>query len=76
MASKRAPYAFVLQRCRSFARKSFSSKYLIWTNTITSGVLLCVGDAIEQKVELSRGLAKTYDYRRTGNDAIALKSMK
>lgn len=52
--------------CRAAFKTSFSKKNLIWTNTISSGVLLAFGDVIEQRLEMSWGKATKYDLRRTG----------
>lgn len=49
-------------------KKMFSTKYLLVTNTISSGVLLGAGDGIQQGIEFSRGKNYTvkYDWQRTG----------
>lgn len=49
-------------------KKMFSSKYLLVTNTISSGVLLGAGDGIQQGIEFTRGKNYTvnYDWQRTG----------
>lgn len=46
----------------------FHSRNLLVTNTATSGVLLGIGDAIEQGLEEARGKKRKYDYVRTGKE--------
>ena len=64
--------------CRAAFKRSFSKKNLIWTNTISSGVLLAFGDVIEQRLEMSWGKASKYDLRRTGisHSSLDLRSRK
>lgn len=56
-------------RCRKnpvgVAIKSAFGKYLLLTNTVSSGVLMGLGDLIQQEIEFQRSvLSKRYDYVR------------
>lgn len=43
----------------------FFGKYLLLTNTVSSGVLMIAGDVISQEIEYRRGeLKNRYDYKR------------
>ena len=51
-------------------RGIFFGRYLWVTNTVTGGVFLAVGDAIQQNIEKARGLKgpdEPLDKARTGN---------
>ena len=42
-------------------------KYLLVTNTVTSGFLMVVGDLISQEIEFQKGtLNKRYNWKRSG----------
>ncbi|XP_063216765.1 mpv17-like protein 2 [Bacillus rossius redtenbacheri] len=43
-------------------------KYLLLTNTVTSGILMAVGDLVQQKIEMHRKFEKksVFDWNRTG----------
>jgi protein Mpv17 len=42
-------------------------KYLLLTNTVSSGVLMAAGDLIQQEIEKHRTLkSKPFDWKRTG----------
>lgn len=48
-------------------RRAFG-KYLLFTNTWTSGLLMGTGDLIEQEIEYQRKvLPKRYEWSRSGN---------
>lgn len=42
------------------------NKHLFAINTLSSSVLMCVGDAAQQNVEYYHGLSNGYDWTRTG----------
>lgn len=44
----------------------FSKKWLLVTNTVTSGGLLALGDGLQQAMEKKRGIAFKHDWTRTG----------
>ncbi|XP_072041004.1 mpv17-like protein 2 isoform X2 [Amphiura filiformis] len=48
----------MLYLIRHVTKKLFSPKYLLATNTVTSGVLMALGDAIQQERERRAGLLK------------------
>lgn len=52
---------------RNFAKHKLLGKYLFLTNTISSAGLMAVGDALQQHIELTKGIRKTesYDWIRT-----------
>jgi hypothetical protein len=41
-------------------------KYLLLTNTVSSGVLMAAGDLIQQEIEKRRARSKRFDFKRTG----------
>lgn len=47
--------------------KNLFKRYLFWTNTVSCGILLGAGDAIQQNIEFQRGVNYTekYDWNRT-----------
>lgn len=48
-------------------------KYLLLTNTISSGVLMLIGDGIQQEIEYhQKNLRKRYDYGRLSISIINL----
>uniref|UniRef100_A0A6A7G3A5 Mpv17-like protein 2 n=2 Tax=Hirondellea gigas TaxID=1518452 RepID=A0A6A7G3A5_9CRUS len=53
---------------KAFWRGCFAPKNLLLTNTVSSGILLGVGDCIQQKIERWRGVHTYphYDWARTG----------
>lgn len=45
-------------------------KYLLATNTISSGLLMVAGDLLVQEYEYQNGsIAQRYDWKRSGKDA-------
>ncbi|XP_059472461.1 mpv17-like protein 2 isoform X2 [Neocloeon triangulifer] len=47
-------------------QRLFSKRWLLFTNTVTSGGLLAFGDGLQQTIEKKRGLSVKYDWSRTG----------
>ena len=47
-------------------KKLFSKKWLLLTNTVTSGGLLALGDGLQQAIERKRGIAVKHDWTRSG----------
>ena len=59
-------------------RGIFFGRYLWVTNTVTGGVFLAVGDAIQQNIEKARGLKgpdEPLDKGRTGNSNFPSSSL-
>lgn len=59
----------VFKRCfHSFATKKLLGKYLIYTNTITCGGLMGLGDIIQQEIELRKKIHRdgVFNWTRTG----------
>jgi protein Mpv17 len=51
---------------RGMINKIFG-KYLLLTNTVSSGVLMAAGDLIQQEIENHRNAkSRTFDWKRTG----------
>jgi hypothetical protein len=48
-------------------KKLFSKKWLLLTNTVTSGGLLALGDGLQQAIERKRGIAVKHDWTRSGS---------
>ncbi|XP_017298248.1 uncharacterized protein LOC103506210 [Diaphorina citri] len=54
-------------------RTIFSQKYLFYTNTLGGGVLMCLGDTIQQTIELYTKADKTgYDLKRVAHMGITV----
>lgn len=67
-----ASRAIVNLRPKTTFRKNVRSlfgKYLIFTNTISSGILMGVGDLIQQEIEFRQKiLPQRYEWDRTGGN--------
>lgn len=48
-------------------KQMFSKRWLLLTNTVTSGGLLALGDGLQQTIERKRGIAVKHDWKRTGS---------
>lgn len=53
-------------RLRKLITTVFSDKYALLSNTISGSVLFLIGDAIEQKLEMRRGLQTSMNMDRLG----------
>ncbi|KAG8302909.1 mpv17-like protein 2 isoform X1 [Homalodisca vitripennis] len=62
----------VTRQLHDFTHKKLLGKYLFLTNTISSGILMAVGDGVQQQIEFYRNVHKSekYDWIRTMNMAI------
>jgi len=47
-------------------KQLFSKKWLLLTNTVSSGGLLAFGDGLQQAIERRKGIAVKHDWPRTG----------
>lgn len=56
------------RRIHNFAHQKLLGKYLFLTNTVSSGILMAVGDGIQQQLEFYKKIhnGEAYDWKRTG----------
>uniref|UniRef100_A0A1B6MRF2 Mpv17-like protein 2 n=1 Tax=Graphocephala atropunctata TaxID=36148 RepID=A0A1B6MRF2_9HEMI len=59
----------VTRQLHNFTHKKLLGKYLFLTNTISSGVLMAVGDGVQQQIEFYKKIhsSNKYDWTRTMN---------
>lgn len=63
------------RQIHNFAHTKLLGKYLFLTNTLSSGVLMAVGDGIQQQCEFYKNVHKGehYDWRRTSKLFLHIK---
>lgn len=58
----------VKRNLHNFAHQKLLGKYLFFTNTVSSGLLMAVGDGVQQQLEFYKNIHKgdNYDWKRMG----------